>query len=519
MTSVSAVEALVALMVAATAVGLTAQRLNIPYTVALLLVGIGLGALGWIPALHLTQGLLMTIFLPALLFEAAIHVSGRELRRLAPSLLTLAIPGVLLAAFATALVLKAELVAFELETSIPFLELLLFGTIIAATDPISVVALFKQLGVEKRLAVLVEGESLLNDGTAIVLFGIVLEHVRGSESSMAGALIQFILVAGGGVLIGAAIGLLSSWITSLIDDPLFEIALTSVTAYGAFLVAEHVHVSGVLAVVIAGLLVGNIGKKRGMSPQSRMAVLGFWAYAAFFINSILFLLLGLEVHPELIFRNAGVVLLAFLAVLAARATSVFGSLPLLRRIGQPIDRKKATVLWWGGLRGGLSMVLVLSLPADVQSRDALIAMTFGVVLLSVVLQGTTMNLLLKRLELVALKSDAMRFLSRSLARLRAIDAQETAIRQIVQEGARAVPGLREISKELQQDREEIVGSLAARSEDEAFVQAASHRASTLREHLREIARDAYRQAQDDNLIDGEDAADLMRSVEDEDGED
>jgi CPA1 family monovalent cation:H+ antiporter len=209
------------------------------------------------------------------------------------------------------------------------------------------------------------------------------------------------------------------------------------------------------------------------------------------------------------------VLLAFVAVLTARAIAVFGPLPFLRHIEQPLDHKSAIVLWWGGLRGGLSMVLVLSLPADVAAREALIAMTFGVVLLSVVLQGSTMSFLLARLKLVPAKSEAMRFLSQRLARLRAVEAQQDAIHDIIQEDVRSLPGLREIEKELDVERERIIGDLSRRAEEPAFVEAATARASALREHLREVARDSYREARDENLIDEEDAAELIATIDED----
>lgn len=500
---------LMALLVVAILVGTLASRLRFPYAVSLVVVGIALRAIGVAPDMHLTHDLLMNVLLPALLFEAAIHVPGNKLRRFAPTVVMLAVPGVLLAAFGTAFLLEVELVAFGLNAGIPFVELLLFGAVIAATDPIAVIALFKALGVDKKLAILVEGESLFNDGTAIVMFTIVLEVIRSGTFTVGGALTSFAIVVGGGILIGAAVGLLASWATSLIDDHLFEIALTVVTAYGAFLIGEQLHVSGVLATVVAGLLVGNVGKKRNMSPYSRVSVLSFWEFAAFFINTLVFLLLGFEVDYALLVDKWNVILLAFFAVLGARALAVYGPLPVLRRLHQPVDTKVATVFWWGAMRGSLSVVLALALPLELSARNEIIAMVFGVVVLSLVVQGSTMSWLLRKLGLVQQRTEAMQLLGNALARMKAVHAQEAALDDLVAAGALNLPAIDERRERLRKEREELQARLSARGDDPAMREAVERHAAVIDEHLRHVAVDAYRKALDENLIDGSTAAKLI----------
>ncbi|MFH1811005.1 MAG: sodium:proton antiporter [Pseudomonadota bacterium] len=505
------IDAVVALILVATVVAMATRRLRLPYTIALVVVGIGMHEVGAVPPLHLTQELLMTVLLPALLFEAAIHVQARELRQVSTAVVTLAIPGVLLAMSATGLVLFTEVRAIGEGEALPWQLALLFGALIAATDPISVVSLFKQLGVSRRLGVLVEGESLLNDGTGVVVFGIVLAMALGQPTSAGGAIWQFVLVFAGGAIIGAAIGLLASWATAQVDDHLIEIALTTVTAWGAFLIAERIHVSGVIATVVAGLMVGNIGKTRGMSPTSREAVLSFWEYAAFFINSIVFLLLGLEVSLGAMWEHKAAIGLAFVAVLVGRAVAVYAPLPLLRRLGQSLDGRSATVLFWGGLRGSLSMVLAMSLPRDLPGRELIVTMTFGVVVLSILVQGSTMGLVLRRLGLVRSRSEAVRWLDLRLARLRVLRAQLQAVQIIDDDHGEPDMILQPVHARLENERAALVQEMETRLADVTQTEMAGAVATRREEidaHLLEVARDALRELTADGLLDEHMAAQL-----------
>lgn len=509
------IDTIVALVLVATLVAMVTRRLRLPYTIALVVVGIGMHEIGLVPDLHLTRDLLMNVLLPALLFEAAIHVQARELRQVAGTVVTLAIPGVVVAMACTGLVLGTELRAIDLGEALPWQLALLFGALIAATDPISVVALFKQLGVHRRLSVLVEGESLLNDGTGVVVFGIVLGMAMGEPVGAGGAIWQFVLVFAGGALIGAAIGLLASWVTAQFDDHLIEIALTTVTAWGAFLIAERIHVSGVIATVVAGLFVGNVGKQRGMTPMTREAVLSFWEYAAFFINSLVFLLLGLEVSLASLWAHKGAILLAFVAVLVGRGVVVFLPLPLLKRLRQPLETRSAAVLFWGGLRGSLSMVLALSLPRDLPARELIISMTFGVVVLSILVQGSTMGLLLRMLGLVPAKSAAHRWLDEHIARLRVVVAQQRALHTARSDRAAPAQVVDPVANNLEAARARLEQQLAERLQaagDAELVAALAHRRAELEAHLGEVAKDALRETAAEGLIDDSTAAELAAEL-------
>jgi CPA1 family monovalent cation:H+ antiporter len=285
---------------------------------------------------------------------------------------------------------------------------LVFGALIAATDPVAVVSLFKALGAPKRLTTLVESESLFNDGTAIVIFKLMLaialaavagntgaEH-GGSFDLLAGV-VDFLRVSVGGLLIGVGLGWIIAQIIARVDDYLIETMLTTVLAFGAYLVAERFHVSGVLATVAAGIVTGNIGL-RGMSPTTRIVLFNFWEFLAFVANSLVFLLIGLDVNLREIGANLIPITIALFAVLLSRVLVAYGLTALTNSISaNKVPFSFQHVLFWGGLRGAISLALALSLPAALAERESLRVMTFRVVLFTLLAQGTTMQFLLKRL--------------------------------------------------------------------------------------------------------------------------
>ncbi len=407
---------ILALSIAAVTAIIT-RRLRLPYTVGLVIIGLILGFLNRTDVIKLpeltgdliifvenkiTPQIILGLLVTPLIFEAAFHLRWKDLRRDLILVLALAVPGVVLTTLLVGAFFYAEtdIVGSEIPIQIAFL----FGAMMAATDPVSVVALFRTLGVPKRLQVLLEGESLFNDGTAIVVFALVLSmSLSGGSTTQAneyyvwiGYIVDFILVAGGGLIIGMLLGWLASQIIKNIDDPLIETTLTTVLAFGTYLIAEHMDVSGILAVVSAGLVSGNVGP-RGMSPTTRILVTNFWEYMAFISNSILFLLIGLVIDITALALKWQSILLAILAVLLARAIIVYG----LSWLGRDIPVKWRHVLFWGGLRGAISLALALSLPLALgyQVRSTLQNLAFGVVLFSILVQGLTMEPLVRKLGL------------------------------------------------------------------------------------------------------------------------
>ena len=384
-------------------VAIVAQRVRfLPYTVSLVVAGLlvsllrqPIESLAGPLSLELTPDLILTLLVPPLIFEAALNLDFSKLRRDLGAILLMAVPGVVVTMFIVGGIVS-------LVTPLSLTVALVFGALIAATDPVSVIALFKTIRVPKRLAVLVEGESLLNDGTAIVVFTVVLGVAQAGVFSLSEGIFDFAQVVVGGLAVGILLGAAVSWLIARVDNHLIETTLTTIVAFGAFLVAERLHFSGVLAVVAAGILNGN-NSSEGMSASTRIILDNFWEYIAFLANSIIFLLIGWELDINELLRNWQPILGAIVAVLVARALVVYSTSFLANRFTEPrVPLAYQHVLVWGGLRGAISLALVLSLPASMGAdRTLLVTMAFGVVLFSLFVQGTTIGLLMERLGIIS----------------------------------------------------------------------------------------------------------------------
>lgn len=398
------VAVIVGLLLIAAAMRAFTRRIRLPLTVVLVLVGMLLAflsrhyaPLGALRELVLSPDLILYVFLPTLVFESAFNLDARSLRRNLPAVLLLAIPGLLLSTALIGLIISAL-------TPIPLPAALLLGAILSATDPVAVVALFRQLAAPKRLLTLVEGESLFNDATSIVLarilLGVFAAGAITAQSVLQGVGEFFVLFAGG-LLVGSVLGGVTGYLLGKVEnDPAIEITLTTVVAYLAFLLSEEMlGVSGVMAVVATGVILGGWGRLR-VTPPVRIYLEHFWEYMAFVANALIFLLVGLSVQLAEVWSNFDLLLWVIIAMLLSRAAMVYGLMPLVGRLpgSAPVSLGYQTVMFWGGLRGAIALAIVLSLP-PFEFQQTFVALVMGAVLFTLLIQGLSIERLMHHLGL------------------------------------------------------------------------------------------------------------------------
>jgi len=390
------------------------RRIRFPYTIGLVIVGVLLAIaehhldfLEPMRLIRLTPEVVLYVFIPTLIFPAAVRLDLELLKRNMYPILLLALPGLIL----STLIVGGAVGAM---TPLAWSTALLFGALISATDPVAVVALFEELKVPGRLSNVVEGESLFNDAVAMVLFASILSAIHspaGGPTLLAQAAASFVWVALGGLAVGAvAAAVYAALVHCAEDDPLIEIALSMVLAYTAFAVADHyLGVSGILAVVGAGLVGRRLRRAHFEGTTKAQPYLQhFWRYAEFVANSFIFLFLGIGGDPflhrlrEASWADLSYIVYAVAAVIAARLVVVYGFIGIFNRCtsGEPIDwRYQAVIFWGGGVRGALPLVLVLSLSADFAQRSLVLDLTAGVVLFTLLVAGTTSGRLVRSVRL------------------------------------------------------------------------------------------------------------------------
>jgi CPA1 family monovalent cation:H+ antiporter len=380
--------ALIGLLTARTRAGV------LPYSVALVVAG---GIAGLIfPSVNatVTPELVLIVLLPGLVFEAAYHIDFDEFRGSFGGITVLAVPGVLVSAIVVGVVLALAL-GFPLELGF------LVGAMVGATDPAAVIATFRRLPTPRRLDTLVEGESLVNDGTGLVCVVVALEFIRGG-GTIEGAAGLFVTALAISSLIGLVCGLVVSRLLVLIDDRLIETTITVVAAYGTYLIADYFHESGVIATLVAGVIIGNYGRRVGMTERTRTAVHEVWEFIGFLLTAVVFLLVGLAIPLSALDDALPWIAWGIVGTLAGRAAAVYGLLGLPNRI---IHRKQPSqvmplswlhVMFWAGLRGAVAVAVALALPEDVPQRGLIQATVFGIVIFTLLVQGTTIQWVVER---------------------------------------------------------------------------------------------------------------------------
>jgi NhaP-type Na+/H+ or K+/H+ antiporter len=405
------------------------RKSPLPYTVTLLVIGLVLGAmnrLGWFGEFSLSNitlnldflgksldwagtidpHLILFVFLPTLIYEAAYAIDIHTFKKTSANAFLLAVPGILIALFLTgAFVMMIRYFGWGFGQWNWTLALL-FGAVVSATDPVAVVSLLKELGASKKLGTLIEGESLLNDGTAIVFFMVFLAAITG-EGSGSSPLSDFLRVGLGGIAVGLLFGWIAiGWVKKVFNDAMIEITVIIAAAYLTFYVAEHFfHVSGVLGVVTMGLLMAGVGKTR-ISPEVEHFLHDFWELAAFIANTLIFLIVGVVIanQAKISLNNIVLLLLIYVGVHLARAVVILVLFPVMRKAGYGLSLKNGYVLWWGALRGAIALALALivsaeeKIPQDI--RDQFLFLTAGLVTLTLLVNATTIKLLLNKLGLM-----------------------------------------------------------------------------------------------------------------------
>jgi CPA1 family monovalent cation:H+ antiporter len=392
--TIQAIELFVALVSVAAVVGLVVRRLAIPYTVALVLLGLLVASLLPHRQLQVTPELVLLVLLPGLVFEAALRIDIVDFRGSFGGIALLAVPGVLISAGVVAVVLN-------LAAGLPIELGFVVGAMVAATDPVAVISTFKQLGSPRRLATLIESESLFNDGTALVVFAVALRLVVG-EVSPAEAIVSMVLTVVISAAIGAIAGFVASRLIASVDDHLIELTLSLAAAYGTYIVADRIHQSGIIATVVAGLLIGSYGRRMGMSERTRDALDTVWEFFAFLVTALVFLLVGLSISVGELLDALPAIGWGVVAILLARALVVYVLLGGASRVDALAGRRRGLpiawlhVLFWAGLRGAVAMAMALSLPADFPGRELLQEITFGIILFTLLVQGTTIEAVIDR---------------------------------------------------------------------------------------------------------------------------
>ena len=416
---------LIILLMMATVVALVTQRLRIPYVTGLVLAGLPITDV-LSHQVGLDPSLVLNLFLPILVFEASINTDISRLRSTFKPIALLAGPGSILSSAIIVISVKFGL-------GLDWIPALLIGVILANTDTVSMIAVFKEIRVPSRLSTIVEGETLFNDAAALISFNLILVIYATGSLTVVEGVKELLVVALGGGLVGAVLGYLSLPIFVRLNDPLSSLLLTVALALGTFQIGQFLGVSGAVAVVIAGLIFGNFGIARSTSASDRITLLSFWEYASFGVNTFIFLLIGIEINPLTLWSILPSILVVILAYQLGRILSIYPLLAGLRWFDRPIPLQWQHILFLGNIKGSLSMALAVAIPLTLTGRDLIIELVFGAVLFSLVIQGLALPWLIKRFNIGRI-SDAMQAAGQLQIQLIAAKAAQEELDSLLKSG-------------------------------------------------------------------------------------
>ncbi|MBX7150818.1 sodium:proton antiporter [bacterium] len=403
------------LLFIAIVVSLAVRRIKLPYSIGLVVAGFVLGYSQIVPSFTIDPSLIIYIFLPALLFDSSFNANMTNLKQHWKLIFAFAIPGTIVS-----ILIVGAIAHFLID--VPWMSSFLFAALIVPTDTISILSVFKELKVPSKLATLVEGESLFNDGVAIIMFKLILALILAEQYDLIGidyVSFSFSLAASytGGFILGAASGYAAGYLMKRVKDPLLEIMITVIVIYGVFLLAEKINVSSIVTVVVTSLMIGDLSRRMTISATTQIALSSFWSFSAFALNSILFLFIGLQLNFAMLWSNLLPILIALIAVNVGRIIFIYPYSNLVNWLNlkkiiiheDNVPLKWQHVLALGNLKGSLSMALVVSLPDTLVYKDFLTVLTFGVVFFSLIVQGTTLRPILRLFRLQTLSQDQIEF--------------------------------------------------------------------------------------------------------------
>jgi len=381
------------LLLVACVIAIISHRTRLPYTVGLVLTGLALAYAGSDASTHLSHELIFETLLPPLIFEAAFHLKWKDLKSILLPVMLLATAGVLLSCAVSA----GLLLAFS---GLSLGACLIIGAVLSATDPVSVLALLKEAKLPPRIHKLLEAESLFNDGTASILFTIIPLVIAGHSTPLGIATLSLTSVVGG-IMIGGVVGLAVMAIAGRTNDHLVEISMTVVAAFASFSIAESFHASGILSTLTAGMVLGNLDRFGSLTEKGLESSHSFWEFACFVANSLIFILIGIDLNLWEVPGARWVIACTIVTMLVGRAFAVYGWCLPLRNPKHALYLPVQNLLFWGGLRGALSIALVLGLPMDFPERNMIITAVFHAVVFSIVVQGMTVSPIIRRVKALA----------------------------------------------------------------------------------------------------------------------